>query len=279
LDSQSTLRVIRSKANADDLVLYIQEKDGDAPVHIENYRFKKGYTLRFNDCGQTQEKRWKITDSNTTEEDSMNRTLKSKRKTPDGSANEKKASVPVSTKTFHWKELHVYFPDDRWNTGFHHETWTQDHETGYGSYDEVHAKHNVLSFSPFMDELERRLKEEKVKNDPKFNKEEAARAAVGKGRNKGRKRENAEGKPELEDAEGRRLYVLRRRMEGGELVPDVSVRATGEEEEWIVQERAVRRAEEEADKAAKGEDDLVVTSGDEQDAGGGDDVMDRDRDD
>jgi hypothetical protein len=39
-DSQSTLRVIRSKADADDLVLYIKKKDGDAPFHVEYYRFK-----------------------------------------------------------------------------------------------------------------------------------------------------------------------------------------------------------------------------------------------
>jgi hypothetical protein len=55
---------------------------------------------------------------------------------------------------------------------------------------------------------------------------------------------------------------------GGELVSDVSVRVTREEEEQIVQERAVRRAEEEADKAAKEEADLVATSEDERDAEG-----------
>jgi hypothetical protein len=114
--------VIRLKANANDLVLYIKEQDGDAPVHVEYYRFKQGFTLRFNDCGRTREKRWNITDSNTMEENSKKRTKKSKRKTPDNNANETKASVPVRTKTLHWKELHVYFPDDRWNTGFHHVT-------------------------------------------------------------------------------------------------------------------------------------------------------------
>jgi hypothetical protein len=129
-----------------------------------------------------------------------------------------------------------------------------------------------------MDELERRLKEEKMEDDRKFNKEEADRVAVGKGTEKGRKRENAEEKPELEDAEGRRVYVLRRRMEGGELVSDVSVRVTGEEEEWIMQERAVRKAEEEAGLAAKEKSDLVAMSEDREDAEG-DDVMDMDRDD
>ena len=231
---QSTLQVIREKKKSDDLALYLKEQDGDAPPHVEYYRFKHGYTLRFNDCGATiQKKRPKTIDSNT-------------------ATTEEKKTKGKTAEVLWYKEFHVYFPPDRWNTGYHHDTWTHDYKEGYGTYNEEEAKHNVVAFPKFMDELETRFREDKV---------EQREGKAGKLKKQRRKKEKAAAKPELEDGEGGRVHIFRRRKEGEVLVPDISVRVTGEEEERIMQERA--------DEKANGDEDGVAEEGVKQAVGKG----------
>jgi len=231
---QSTLQVIREKKKSDDLALYLKEQDGDAPPHVEYYRSKHGYTLRFNDCGATiQKKRPKTIDSNT-------------------ATMEEKKTKGKTAEVLWYKEFHVYFPPDRWNTGYHHDTWTHDYKEGYGTYNEEEAKHNVVAFPKFMDELETRFREDKV---------EQREGKAGKLKKQRRKKEKAAAKPELEDGEGGRVHIFRRRKEGEVLVPDISVRVTGEEEERIMQERA--------DETANGDEDGVAEEGVKQAVGKG----------
>ena len=248
-DSPSTLRLQRSKADAVDSIIYLKEQDGDAPVYVEYYRFKKGYTLRFNDCGATKEIKWKKTAA---EKELMKRKSKKKdEKTPAGDT-EKKESISWNKEWQYWKEFHVYFPPDRWNTGFHHETWTDDYKVGYGTYNEAQAKHNVLAFPDFMDELDKCFKADKVE-DTKVG--EVARKD-GKVKRQRRKKEKAGVNPELEDEEGNRVFILRRRKEGGKLVPDISVRVSEEEEGRIARARDDQKVREEALRAEEeaGED-------------------------
>ena len=238
-DSPSTLRLQRSKADAVDSIIYLKEQDGDAPVYVEYYRFKKGYTLRFNDCGATKEIKWKKTAA---EKELMKRKSKKKdEKTPAGDT-EKKESISWNKEWQYWKEFHVYFPPDRWNTGFHHETWTDDYKVGYGTYNEAQARHNVLAFPDFLDELDERFKAEKVEDTMV---EEIARKD-GKVKRQRRKKEKAGVKPELEDEEGNRMFILRRRKEEGKLAPDISVRVSEEEEGRIARARDDQEVREDA---------------------------------
>jgi len=251
-DSPSTLRLQRSKTDAVDSIIYLKELDGDAPVYVEYYRFKRGYTLRFNDCGATKEIKWKKTAA---EKELMKRKSKKKdENTPVGDTEKKKESVSWNKETHYWKELHVYFPQDRWNTGFHHETWTDDYKVGYGSCDDVSARHNVLAFPDFMDELDRCFKAEKVEDT----KVEKIAWKDGKVKRQRRKKEKAGENPELEDEEGNRVYILRRRKEGKRLVPDISVRVSEEEEGRIARAREDQRVREDALRAEEeaGEDAL-----------------------
>ncbi|KAI4649976.1 uncharacterized protein J4E78_008257 [Alternaria triticimaculans] len=249
-DSPSTLRLQRSKTDAVDSIIYLKELEGDAPVYVEYYRFKRGYTLRFNDCGATKEIKWKKTAA---EKELMKRKSKKKdKKTPAGDTEKNKESVSWNKETHYWKELHVYFPQDRWNTGFHHETWTDDYKVGYGTYNEAQAKHNVLAFPDFMDELDKCFKAEKV-GDTKV--EEIARKD-GKVKRQRRKKEKAGVNPELQDEQGNRVFILRRRKEGKRLVPDISVRVSEEEEGRIARARDDQKVREEALRAEEeaGED-------------------------
>ncbi|KAI4653447.1 hypothetical protein J4E93_001213 [Alternaria ventricosa] len=234
---QSTLQVIREKKKSDDLALYLKEQDGDAPPHVEYYRFKHGYTLRFNDCGATiQKKRPKTIDSNT-------------------ATTEEKKTKGKTAEVLWYKEFHVYFPPDRWNTGFHHDTWTHDYKEGYGTYNEEQAKHNVVAFPKFMDELDARFRDEKV---------EEPEGKAGKLKKQRRKKEKVAEMPELEDEEGKKVCIFRRRKEGEVLVPDISVRVSGEEQERIMQERA--------DEKANGDEDGAAEEGVEQPEGEGADA-------
>jgi hypothetical protein len=145
--------------------------------------------------------------------------------------------------------LHVYLPDDRWNTGFHHETWTDDYKDGYGTYDEVQAKHNVLAFPRFMDELERILKEGSEKGRAKEG---------GRGRGKAKKRDGskANGKAKATTkGEEERVHVQKCRKDGDDLVPDIWTRTTQEELDQLINERADRAAGEEVEEDSMPKDD------------------------
>jgi len=242
---QSTLRVIRDKKGYVDLILHLREQDGDAPPHVEYYRFKHDYTLRFNDYGATQQKkRPKTTDSNTATTEGKKMKSKANEETTEGDTSKKKSGAPQTAEVLWYKEFHVYFPPDRWNTGYHHDTWTHDYKEGYGTYDEEQAKHNVVAFPEFMDELEARFRDENVEEQDE---------KAGKSKRKGRKKEKAAAKPELEDEEGGRVQIFRRRKEGEVLVPDISGRVSGEEQERIMRERA--------DEKADGDEDGVAEEG------------------
>jgi hypothetical protein len=227
LDSQSgSLRLTsRSKSNAEDLLFNLEAEDVNKPVHIEYYRFKQGYTLRLNNCGPTTEKKTRLPPSDT------------------------KEKPKYTKKTLHYKELHVYHPDDRWNTGFHHETWTDDYKDGYGAYDEVQAKHNVLAFPRFMDELERILKEGSEKGRAKEG---------GRGRGKAKKRDGskANGKAKATTkGEEERVHVQKCRKDGDDLVPDIWTRTTQEDRDQIIKQRADHAAEEEEEDSMPKDDD------------------------
>ncbi|KAI4674786.1 uncharacterized protein J4E84_010392 [Alternaria hordeiaustralica] len=266
--SQSTLQVIREKKKSDDLVLYLKEQDGDPLPYVEYYRFKHGYTLRFNDCGATvQKKRPKTTDSSTATTEgkkTKSKANKANKKTTGGDTSKKEPSMPQTWEVLWYKEFHVYFPPDRWNTGYHHDTWTHDYKDGYGTYDEAQAKHNIVNFPLFMDELEKRFRDEKVEEQ-----EEKA----GKSKRKGRKREKAAPKPELEDGEGGKVQIFRRRKEGEVLVPDISVRVTREEEERIMQERAGEGVIDDGDGVAEEGVKQAVGKGRDEGVEEGDDLM------
>ena len=106
-----------------------------------------------------------------------------------------------------------------------------------------------------MDELEKRFRDGKVgEQDGK----------AGKSKRKGRKKEKAAAMPELEDGEGKKVCIFRRRKEGEVLVPDISVRVTREEEERVMQERA--------DEKANGDENGVVEEGVGQAVGQGADT-------
>ena len=158
--------------------------------------------------------------------------------------SKKRFSVPQTAEVLWYKEFHVYFPPDRWNTGFYHDTWTHDYKEGYGTYDEEQAKHNVVAFPKFMDELEKRFRDEKV---------EERDEKAGKSKRRGRKKEKAAAKPELEDGEGGKVHIFRRRKEGEALVPDIIVRVSEEEQGRIMQERA--------DEKVNGDEDGVAEEG------------------
>jgi len=248
---QSTLQVIREKKKSDDLALYLKEQDGDAPPHVEYYRFKHGYTLRFNDCGATiQKKRPKTIDSNT-------------------ATTEEKKTKGKTAEVLWYKEFHVYFPPDRWNTGYHHDTWTHDYKEGYGTYNEEEAKHNVVAFPKFMDELETRFREDKV---------EQREGKAGKLKKQRRKKEKAAAKPELEDAEGGKVHIFRRRKEGEVLVPDISVRVSEGEKQRITQERAVEKVIDDGDGVAEQGVGQAAREGANMGVEEGDDPMEEDVD-
>ena len=75
----------------------------------------------------------------------------------------------------------------------------------------------MVAFPKFMDELEKRFGAEKI---------EEGDEKAGKSKRKGRKKEKAAAKPELEDGERGRVCIFRRRKEGEVLVPDLSVRVS-----------------------------------------------------
>ncbi|KAH6878492.1 hypothetical protein BKA58DRAFT_377347 [Alternaria rosae] len=163
---QSTLRLIREKKKSNDLVLYLKEVDGNAPVHVEYYRFKQGYTLRFNDCGTTkQKKRPKTADSSTVtteEKKGKDKAKEANKNIAQSDTGEKKSNFPKGAEVLWYKEFHIYFPTNRWNTGFRYGTWTDDYVEGYGTYNEAKSKHNVVDFPRFVNELERCFKQQDI---------------------------------------------------------------------------------------------------------------------
>ncbi|KAI4703506.1 hypothetical protein J4E89_010082 [Alternaria sp. Ai002NY15] len=270
--SQSTLQVIREKKKSDDLILYLKELDGDAPPYVEYYRFKHGYTLRFNDCGATvQKKRPKTTDSSTATTEgkkTKSKAKKANKTTTEGDTSKKEPSVPQTWEVLWYKEFHVYFPPDRWDTGFHHDTWTHDYKEGYGTYDEEQAKHNVVAFPKFMDELEAHFRDEKV---------EEREGKAGKSKRKGRKKEKAAAMPEVED-DGKKVSIFRRRKEGEVLVPDIRVRVTEEEEGRIARAREDQKVREDALRAEQDVVEQAEGEGEDAVVEEGDDLMEMDMD-
>jgi len=246
--------VIRDKKRYSDLILHLKEQDGDAPPYVEYYRFKKGYTLRFNDCGATvQKKRPKTTDSSTAATEGKKTKSKAKKaneKTTEGDKSKKRSSVPQMAEVLWYKEFHVYFPPDRWNTGFWYDTWTDDYTEGYGTYNDEQAKHNVVAFPHFMDALEQCFNQRETDENAAV---EEIVGKDGKSKRKGRDKAKAAAKPEMQDGEGRKVHIFRRRKEGEVLVPDINLRVTRKEEERIMQERA--------DEKANGDEDGVAEEG------------------